>query len=466
MIADIPGWQRYSRWLARKHPKLAASLLPGVPDKVLDAYEKQVGFALPGVLRAFWKACGGQRDLDGPGAMGEFVLLAPADSLAEWQNWKKLRDESTEDALEALAVSARSYPEDAVHEEYTWPGWIPLWKEPLEGNYLGIDLDPGPAGAVGQVINFGRDEDHKHVFFWDYAAVFEWMADEADRGALVFENEIFQHRDGRILGALVSRARSEKLPAGQKPSTKASKRKPAAKKKPAQSLVKSTPEPTSEELPQPAQAAFDAFVGQLVKILRTKAKKLPQGEAYCHQELDDPRKPLESSLIGPSLSMVPYRPPIDYDDEFLETVRKIFQVSLENGLTLAQFEVRFRREAAGWKSEPAFETAANRKALIGARKAIDEEIREALIEFVGSAHSDWKRVTLDFDARSDAPRSGLKVVLVHPRPIRSLEPSAELRALFDRVQALHSRFGRKLHSANWGVESDRPQKLSTRFYYG
>ena len=51
-----------------------------------------------------------------------------------------------------------------------------------EGNHIGVDLNPGPAGTVGQVINFGRDEEKKHVLFPCVVALVEWLAEAIEAG--------------------------------------------------------------------------------------------------------------------------------------------------------------------------------------------------------------------------------------------------------------------------------------------
>ncbi|MFJ9499072.1 SMI1/KNR4 family protein [Brevibacillus centrosporus] len=40
--------------------------------------------------------------------------------------------------------------------------WLPISKD-WGGNHLGLDLDPDEQGRMGQVINFGRDEEVKYV---------------------------------------------------------------------------------------------------------------------------------------------------------------------------------------------------------------------------------------------------------------------------------------------------------------
>ena len=64
---------------------------------------------------------------------------------------------------------------------YASPGWIPFASD-SGGNCLGIDLDPGPTGTRGQVINFGRDEDEKFVLAPSMNEFLEWFADQLESG--------------------------------------------------------------------------------------------------------------------------------------------------------------------------------------------------------------------------------------------------------------------------------------------
>lgn len=50
-----------------------------------------------------------------------------------------------------------SYPEGAIQRTYFHLRWVPIIQD-HGGNYIGVDLEPGPTGRRGQVIVFGRDE--------------------------------------------------------------------------------------------------------------------------------------------------------------------------------------------------------------------------------------------------------------------------------------------------------------------
>lgn len=55
-----------------------------------------------------------------------------------------------------------SKPEKCIKCLYVNKLWIPIAHDD-SGNHIGIDLDPDVNGKLGQIINFGRDEDEKFV---------------------------------------------------------------------------------------------------------------------------------------------------------------------------------------------------------------------------------------------------------------------------------------------------------------
>ena len=49
------------------------------------------------------------------------------------------------------------YPENAIAHRFYEDNWIPVAYEDGCGNFLAVDLAPGPGGISGQVIDFGAD---------------------------------------------------------------------------------------------------------------------------------------------------------------------------------------------------------------------------------------------------------------------------------------------------------------------
>lgn len=128
----------------------------------------QFGFALPKVVRESYLAVNGQEAESSAGCSeGLFfglALLPLEDVLEEWRFWREVDEDPLTGANIQLREQMMSIPTGWVRKEYSQRGWIPLVTDKA-GNYIGIDLNPGEGGAVGQVIVFGRDFDTK-VVLW------------------------------------------------------------------------------------------------------------------------------------------------------------------------------------------------------------------------------------------------------------------------------------------------------------
>ncbi|KAH9945943.1 uncharacterized protein BXZ73DRAFT_86174 [Epithele typhae] len=135
-------WNRLRQWLEREYPELGDTLNYGILPQDLADTEMAFGFALPQPVR-------------------ESFLC---DVLEEWRFWREVDDDPATGANAGLRELMESIPAGWVRREYSCRGWIPLVADKA-GNYLGIDMNPGEGGAVGQVIVFGRDFDTK-VVMW------------------------------------------------------------------------------------------------------------------------------------------------------------------------------------------------------------------------------------------------------------------------------------------------------------
>jgi len=160
-------------WLAlreatRVHlPEAYRALRAPASAATIGALESTLGRGLPDAVHALL-ACNDGQDVNKDGALSGLLVLSCKRIEAEWAMWRKLED--TED-LDGRALTP------GVHPSYTRPGWIPLFQDPGRPDYFGVDLDPAEGGRVGQVINFGRNEDDKYVA----AASLEAFLDEIRR---------------------------------------------------------------------------------------------------------------------------------------------------------------------------------------------------------------------------------------------------------------------------------------------
>ncbi|PPR06001.1 hypothetical protein CVT26_005723 [Gymnopilus dilepis] len=161
-------WARIRAWLSREYPELGDTLNYGILPQDLAEIEMQFGFALPAVVRESYLCVDGQEAESAAGCSeGLFfglTLLPLENVLEEWRFWREVDLDPTTGANEELRQHMQSIPPGWIRREYSQRGWIPLVADKV-GNYLGVDLNPGEQGSVGQIIVFGRDFDTK-VVMW------------------------------------------------------------------------------------------------------------------------------------------------------------------------------------------------------------------------------------------------------------------------------------------------------------
>ncbi|KAL1944630.1 hypothetical protein VTO73DRAFT_3060 [Trametes versicolor] len=161
-------WARLRLWLEREYQELGDTLNYGILPQDLAQLEMAFGFSLPAPVRESYLCVDGQEPESAAGCSeGLFfglTLLPLEDVLEEWRFWREVDDDPATGANASLRELMQSIPPGWVRREYSCRGWIPLIAD-KGGNYLGIDMNPGEGGAVGQVIVFGRDFDTK-VVMW------------------------------------------------------------------------------------------------------------------------------------------------------------------------------------------------------------------------------------------------------------------------------------------------------------
>ncbi|KAG8217270.1 hypothetical protein J3R82DRAFT_5363 [Butyriboletus roseoflavus] len=183
-------WNRIKIWLAREYPELGDTLNYGILPQDLAQIEMQFGFALPQAVRESYLVVDGQEAESSAGCSeGLFFglsLLPLEDVLEEWRFWREVDDDPATGANPRLRDLMQSIPDGWIRKEYSQRGWIPLVVDKA-GNYIGVDLNPGEGGSVGQVIVFGRDFDSK-VVLWRGDGLGGWarwlsnFADELESG--------------------------------------------------------------------------------------------------------------------------------------------------------------------------------------------------------------------------------------------------------------------------------------------
>lgn len=159
-------WSRIRSFLDTQYPDLADSLNLPTTGLELNDLELRLNMPLPSSVRESYLYIDGQ-DTDGGATEGLFFglpLLPLEEVLNEWQYWRQVEVDPSTGANAHMMERMRSFPPRWCKKVYASRGWLPLVSD-RAGNYIGVDLDPGPAGEWGQVILFGRDFDTKCVLW-------------------------------------------------------------------------------------------------------------------------------------------------------------------------------------------------------------------------------------------------------------------------------------------------------------
>ena len=123
-------------------------------------FKKETNFDFPFSLKPIYELNNGQGS--GIGLFFGLEFLSIDEIIKQWKIWHDIHQEELSGKYKNLNQFCTSYPPKAIKVDYTNDKWIPFSHD-NGGNHIGIDLDPDVAGKIGQIINFGRDEDNKIV---------------------------------------------------------------------------------------------------------------------------------------------------------------------------------------------------------------------------------------------------------------------------------------------------------------
>ena len=172
-----PTLARLDAWYAAHLPPDRYVFNPPASETQLDAFERLIGVRLPRAYRQLYRWHDGEED-DRWGHIYGLPLLSLDAAGSQWKTWNDVAADFAGDRYE---ISGGAWPEGAVDPAYVNSGWIPLTHDG-SGNHIGMDFDPWPAGRIGQVILYGRDEDVKAVLAPSLGAFLNWIADLLESG--------------------------------------------------------------------------------------------------------------------------------------------------------------------------------------------------------------------------------------------------------------------------------------------
>ena len=164
----------------QSYPSGQYAFNPPATDAQIDALERVIGFKLPNAYRQLYRWHDGDDvvDTDAYGHIYGLPLIPLEGVEAIWRTWINVLAGMGGDRYR---IRGAGWPVGAVDPAYINPRWIPLTLDG-SGNHIGLDMDPWPAGRIGQVIIFGTDEHVKVVLAESLGKFFEWVAELLESG--------------------------------------------------------------------------------------------------------------------------------------------------------------------------------------------------------------------------------------------------------------------------------------------
>lgn len=172
-----PVLARLDRWYAAHFPGDRYAFNPPATDAAIAGLERAVGIAMPPAWRQLYRWHDGEED-DRHEHIYGLPLLPLAQVEAQWRSWGDILAYFKGNRY---PLPGGGWPEHAVDPAYINQRWIPLTNDG-SGNHIGLDLDPWPAGRIGQVILYGRDEEVKVVLAESLGKFLDWIADLLESG--------------------------------------------------------------------------------------------------------------------------------------------------------------------------------------------------------------------------------------------------------------------------------------------
>ncbi len=181
-------FELYVSWLRNNAPMAYDNLSPPATATELDILEEALGQALPDDVKDVLKRHNGQLSVITPAGDHGVPCIPTLNFLSTkhiqeaWSHWSTYWDYPED--LERVNKFGGVFPgaEGIIKPLFTSPGWIPLWADPIDRQYVGLDLDPGPHGKRGQIINFGIDDEIHFICASSFTELLEILLEEVYSG--------------------------------------------------------------------------------------------------------------------------------------------------------------------------------------------------------------------------------------------------------------------------------------------
>ena len=183
-------WQWLENWLVKNAPEVINDLNDGCSLEQLLEVENEIGIELPQSFKEFYLIHNGQKDEDYFGLFYGVSLLPLNKIVEEMSVWNGIIDEFGEAEMkESFDKYETSFMPNKLKAKYASKKWLPF-AIICDNCYLGLDFEPEIDGTVGQVINFGREEEQKAVLADSFEEFIDWYMQELERGNyLIYEKD-------------------------------------------------------------------------------------------------------------------------------------------------------------------------------------------------------------------------------------------------------------------------------------
>ncbi|GHF54902.1 cell wall assembly regulator SMI1 [Deinococcus metalli] len=169
------AWERIEAWYAAQGA--LDQLRPGAPEEQIAALEAFLGYPVSDDLRASLRRHDGSVE----GGWPTGTLLDTAASQDEATVWRQLLDGGDfDDNAEHDASDGR----EQVERGWWSHGWVPLDADG-GGNGAVVDMTPGPAGTVGQVLDMDHEVGPSGPQHGNLAGYLEEIASTLESGEYV-----------------------------------------------------------------------------------------------------------------------------------------------------------------------------------------------------------------------------------------------------------------------------------------
>lgn len=189
-------WEHIEAWFeVMGTSEVLDCLRPGATDAEIQQTEAFLGIIFPDDVKVSYHLHNGSngKEMIGDPVQRVYHLYSLAEIIMDWQLQKSRTDEyqEDEDISFELNLSVRCCP----NRSWWWhPKWIPFLAN-QKGVRLCLDLAPGPAGQIGQIIalDFDSGDIHPPVVATSWQAFLSTFADDLEAGDYsLWENSIGQ----------------------------------------------------------------------------------------------------------------------------------------------------------------------------------------------------------------------------------------------------------------------------------